>query len=562
MRPCTIQDRTNVASYGGTLPVASECLSFSAIPHTTKLFAGFLHDFSRVSHFYDAPKSRGRTVGSVFSWLPEEAKRIAYSDHRRAIVANILESQNRQFGASSKAMDNIQRFRSGASAAVTGQQVGFLGGPLFSFLKAIMAVRLAAEASRAGAETVPIFWLATEDHDFEEIKSAVVQDADGRLHTVSVEAELTAGAPMSSARLTDTILAEVESVSDLLGNTDVARFVRESYVPGETVGTAFAKLFARIFAEFGVILLDASDPELHRLAAPLYRDAIVHAEAIDTALAERGRELHAAGYHEQVKITESSTLVFGISNGARTPIHRANGGFELGEEKLSPGELLARIDEHPEQFSANVLLRPVVQDFLLPTLVYTGGPAEVAYFAQAAVVYERLLGRVTPVVPRFSATLVDSRAQRLLTKYRLSVSDLFHGPEYTRELIAERSLPSDLQKCFEEATRSVEEALTKLGPPLETLDPTLVEAASRAASKIRYQLTRLRTRAANAEIRRSEIVSRHAEHLSSALFPHKQMQERVITGVSFLARYGLTLLDTLYESTQRGCPEHQVIYLQ
>ncbi len=532
-----------------------ECLPISRIPHTTKLFSDFVHDFSRVSQFYGVPSS---------THPPLEGATAAdnYPESRRERVADVLESQQRAFGASPKALESIDRFRRGAAVAVTGQQVGFLGGPLFSIFKALTAVRIATESVRSGVDCVPVFWLATEDHDFEEIKSAVVQDTDGFLHTVTLDAELMPGAPMSNARLGDAIVPTVEEISRLFGESEVTEFIRQSYVPGETVGTAFAKLFARIFAEFGVILLDASDPELHRLAAPIYKEAVIRAESLEEALVERGKALHAAGYHEQVKVTPSSTLLFGTKDGARMPIHRVNGSFTLGGEMLTREELLARVDSDPAEFSANVLLRPVVQDFLLPTIAYTGGPAEVAYFAQAAVVYEQLLGRVTPVVPRFSATLVDARAQRLLDKYELSLADVLHGPEYTLELIAERSLPSDLQESFDDAEKSIDGALAKIMKSIQTLDPTLLGAAERAGNKMRYQLKRLRARAANAEVRQNEIIARHAAHLSASLFPHKQMQERVIAGASFLARYGVTLLDALHAATERGCPEHQVICLQ
>ncbi len=538
--------------------MSSECLSFSAIPHTTKLFDDFLHDFSRASRFYATPQP---VIQTAASWIPVIAEQIDYPEDRRKFVADILDRQNRELGSSPKAFENIRRFRSGAFAVLTGQQVGFLGGPLFSILKALTAVRLAQEATRAGIEAVPIFWLATTDHDFEEIRNSVVQDTEGALHTVTLQADVPPGAPMSDARLTPAIVPAVEHVAALLGESDVTRFIRESYLPGETVGSAFGKLFARIFAEFGVILLDASDPELNRIAAPMYKKAVIDADAIEGALISRGRELHSAGYHEQVKVTESSTLLFSLSGDARTPIHRINGAFELGKQKLSKDDLLTQIYSHPGSFTANVLLRPVVQDYLLPTLAYSGGPAEIAYFAQAAVVYEHLLGRVTPAVPRFSATLVDARAQRLLKQYRLSVCDLLQDPDRTRELLADRSLPSHLQSAFDNAASSFERSLSGIVGPLQKLDPTLVEAANRAGSKMHYQLNRLRTRAANAEIRRNEIISRHASHLSSSLFPHKQMQERVITGMSFLARYGLPLLHTIYERNASACPDHQIIYL-
>lgn len=532
----------------------SECLPFTRIPHTTKLFSDYLYNFPRVETFYRRPPQS-------LSWVKEQAAVISYDDSRRERVASILERQNRAFGSSAKTLESIDRLRRGAYVAVTGQQVGFLGGPLFSILKALTSVRVARQATLAGVECVPVFWLATEDHDFEEVKSAVVQDADGGLHSLAIEAEGAKGASVGSMRVAESSVAVVEEAARLLGDSEVSEWVRDAYRPGESLGTAFAKLFARIFSDSGVILLDAADSELHAIAAPMYAEAIRRAEELDSALLARGRQLHAAGYHEQVKVTESTALVFGTVHGARTPIQRVNGDFLLGKERLSKQELLERIERSPEQFTPNVLLRPVVQDFLLPSIAYAGGPAEVAYFAQVGVVYEILLGRVTPVLPRCSATVVDARAKRLLEKYGMSLEDLFHGPEVVRERIATASLPSDLQGGFAEAGRHLEEALQGVVPPLTKLDPTLVGAAERAGNKIRYQLERLRKRAANAEIRREEIISRHASHLSSSLFPHKDLQERVVTGVSFLARYGTGVLDTLQEAALSGCLDHQIIYL-
>ncbi len=213
-----------------------------------------------------------------------------------------------------------------------------------------------------------------------------------------------------------------------------------------------------------MILLDASDPGLHRLAEPIYRAAIERADELEGALSNRGQALEAAGYHQQVKVTSSSVLLFTMQNGARTPIHRrGNGpaaefviGGEAGGEKISQAELIARIASAPEQFSPNVLLRPVVQDYLLPTLAYTGGAAETAYFSQVGAVYEVLLGRVTPVVPRFSATLVEPKIQRLLERHGITVVDIFSGPDALRQQLAARNLPRDLQAAFDEAKKSLE----------------------------------------------------------------------------------------------------------
>jgi bacillithiol biosynthesis cysteine-adding enzyme BshC len=322
---------------------------------------------------------------------------------------------------------------------------------------------------------------------------------------------------------------------------------------------------ARLFADFGVILLDPCDFEFGAIAGPIYRAAIEQAAELDKALLARGKALEAAGYHQQVKVTSSSTLLFAQQNGARVAIHRrTNGGgaeFTIGEEKIPRDELLDRIAARPHEFSPNVLLRPIVEDYLLPTLAYTGGAAEIAYFAQAGVVYEALLGHVTPVLPRFSATLIEAKEQGLLEKYHLQISDLFHGPEVLQRTMAARVLPDDVQKGFEKAHMSLDKSLIEVTGALQRLDPTLVEAATRAAAKVRYQLNRLQSRAARAQMLREETIARHAARLSHALFPHKALQEREIGGITYLARHGMELLPGLYELIHTDCHDHQVVSL-
>jgi uncharacterized protein YllA (UPF0747 family) len=233
----------------------------------------------------------------------------------------------------------------------------------------------------------------------------------------------------------------------------------------------------------------------------------------------------------------------------------------VGAESVSAGQLLQQIAAHPEHFNPNVLLRPVVQDYLLPTLAYTGGSAEVAYFAQAGVVYEKLLGRVTPVLPRFSATLVEPKPQRFLERYHLSLPELFAGPEKVREIIAGRSIPPDLQTRFSDVYATLDQSFAALHESLGGLDPTLVDAAQNAKTKIWYQINNLHTRAARAQLLRDEVIARHAEALSGALFPNKALQEREIAGISFVARYGSGLLHDLYAAIRTDCHDHQVLEL-
>jgi bacillithiol synthase len=544
------------------LPVKAQCLPFAKIPHTTRLFTDFLAYSPEVRAFYPrSPHYR--------EWMNAEASTLKYDSARRERISGILERQNKSLNASPQTVANLERFRGGAATIVTGQQVGLFGGPMFSVYKALSAVKLAEEATAAGIEAVPIFWLATYDHDLAEVNHVSMPGPDGLRRTLTTSSHSIEGAPVSEVRLGDEIVSVVEEAAALLGDSEVTGILRECYRPGETLGSAFARFYSRMFAPWGVILLDASDPELHRVAAPIYRDAIERAAEIAEALLAEGKALEAAKFHQQVKVTSSSVLLFTLQNGVRTPIQRrsSNGSSEFviasenSPEKLSSSELLDRIANAPEKFSPNVLLRPVVQDYLLPTLAYAGGAAEAAYFAQAGAVYEKILGRVTPIVPRFSATLVEQKAQHWLRQYEVTVLDALHGAEALRNKLAAHSLPQDLQSAFDHATESVEKSFSALHASLAKLDPTLVDASQTGASKIRYQLDRLRERAMAAELRRSEVVAHHATKLSQALYPENSLQERGIAGAYYLARHGRDLLKNLYESIHTECLDHQILEL-
>jgi bacillithiol biosynthesis cysteine-adding enzyme BshC len=554
----------------GELPMKAErlpfqCLAFRQIPHTTRLFLDYLSYTPPVRGFY--PRS------PIFSeWVKDESQRVAYDAARRSKVSEILERQNRAWGASAKTLGNIDRFRRGALAAVTGQQVGLFGGPLFSIFKALTAVKLAEQATAAGVDCVPIFWLATEDHDLAEVNHVGLASEHGLTEPLAVESHGVADAPVGAVKFGPEIEPVVERAAGLLGDSEVTAWLREAYRPGESLGSAFALLFARLFADWGVVLLDPAEKDFHDLAKPLFRAAIERASELDEDLLARGKALEAAGYHQQVKVTSATTLLFEVKNGARTVVRRRNNGtsgvsghgaeFAVGEQRVSQKELVDRAEQAPEKFNPNVLLRPVVQDYLLPTLVYTGGAAEVAYFAQVAVVYEKLLGRVTPILPRFSATLLEAKPERILTRYQLGLPEVFLGPEKVREAIAGRSLPADLQTRFSEAYASVDQSMAALRESIGKLDSTLIDTAESTRISMSHQIERLRSRVARAEQQRNEVITRHADALSHALFPHKALQEREVAGVSFVARYGPGLLTDLYRKIHPDCHDHQVIEVQ
>lgn len=528
----------------------AEALPIAQVPHLTRLYSHYLTDFSRVLPYYACPPlSR--------DWMKTKPE---YPAERRAAVTSVLEAQNQAWGAGEATQHNLARLRAGAAAVVTGQQVALFGGPLYAILKAVTAIKLAEEATAAGVATVPIFWLATEDHDLAEVAFANLPGAS-HLQKVTVLPEAKEGAPVGGIRFDDEITTAVRTAAELLGESEVTAWLRESYVPGATFGDAFARLFARLFAAQGLILLDPSHPELHRIAQPLYLQAAERAPELTEALLERDRRLEAAGYHAQVKVTTTSTLLFSTEDGVRTPVQRINSHFVAGEKKLAADGLNTAISKSPGAITPNALFRPVVQDYLLPTIAYVGGPAEVAYFAQSAIVYEKLLGRVTPIVPRLSATLVEPRVARKLEKYRLVPAMAFHGEELLTRTLATHALPPELSAKFVAARETLDATLASLDTGLAKLDPTLREAAERSAAKMRYQLQRLEQRAALAQQRRQEDITRHAHELATALYPHKSLQEREVAGVYFLARYGTELIAGLKAQANPASADHLLLYL-
>src|ERR1051326_195432 len=524
----------------------AECLPFSQLPGTSRLFLDYVR--GKVSApFYPA-----------IDQLPSQPRK-DFPDDRRKKIGEILATQSRQFGASAKTLANIEKLRADASAVVTGQQVTLFGGPAFAIYKALTAITVAEQLSKRGIESVPIFWLATQDHDFAEVQGALLRSPAGEYRSFSLQTTTApADSPVGKIKLGTQIGALAHEAAEFVGGEQAA-LLRDCYQAEETLGSAMGRLFAKIFANRGLIVMDPLHPELQRLAAPLYQEVVKKRDELDRSLLERGKELEAAGYHQQVKVTPSSTLLFLELDGTRTPLRRVNGNFAAGEKRYSEPQLIEHINKSPETISGNALLRPVVQDYLLPTVAYVCGPAEVAYFAQASVIYEKLLKQVTPIIPRLSATMLDARDQRLLAEYGLRVRDVMEQGAKLGEFLAARKLNSDVEKAFATAGSVFEEQIGSLEKQLKQFDPTLADAAKHSRSKIEYQLSRLRGRAANALLRRNQELRRHAESLHKSLFPNRELQERQIAGISYLARFGEDLLTRLESAARSGCNGHHVV---
>ena len=302
----------------------------------------------------------------------------------------------------------------------------------------------------------------------------------------AVPAKLTAGVrrhggaghagPVGSAVLEDVPLRELaEGLGDLPYAAEVVAMVRESYQPGKTLGAAFWELLGTLLRDLGVLFLDPLDPAIRRIAAPFLAEAVLRADWMNKRLRERNAELEAAGYHAQVNIEANTSPVFLLDRGRRTTLKLRDGNFATKERTYTPSELRDR----PADISPNALLRPVMQDYLLPTVAYVGGPAEVAYMAQAQVLYQELLGRMPVIVPRNGFTLLDHRGVKLLSRYHLQAADLLDYEERVRSRIAEKLVPAGLADQFRASQTVAEQQLSCLRSTLAAFDPTLESAAAK-----------------------------------------------------------------------------------
>jgi len=537
----------------------SVSIPYTRVPHSSQLLLDYLYPFERVAAFY---------TGSPFdpaSYRDLAGKLQGLYHDRRELVA-ILRRQNETFGSSEVTFANIQRLSEpGTFAVVTGQQVGLLSGPAFTLYKALTAVRLAQALSEQGLPSVPVFWLATEDHDLEEVEQTATLDEEYGLVTLRDAGDRPAPrSPVGIVKLSSEInlaLDRLEAVLPLGEPRDtLLRDLRACYQPGATWAQAFGRLMARLFGHWGVVLLDPLDDAVRRLSVPVFKQALARATDLRSQLIERSQALVRTGYHAQVSVSEDSTLVFVTQEGNRLPLRQRDGEFFLDDiEKTSLAELTADPSSSHLNLSSNVLLRPVVQDFLLPTLAYVAGPSELAYFAQAQVLYSAF-GRLMPIVfPRAGFTLVDRRTERLLEKYKLGVEDVWQGEEHLGHKIAAAGFAEGWSERFAESEQEISRLLERLRQDLETLDPTLLDTLKNVEERMTHQIGRLRAKVTRAALERSGLLSRHQQLLLRFLLPGKDLQERQVSGVYFLGRAGYELLARVLRQIQTRSSDHQVL---
>jgi len=536
-----------------TLDIA-DCYPITVAPGLTRLFLDYCAGTATARQFYGSVPADAR-------WQERPAVPAHWSE-----IVDILAEQN----PSSTAAPSIEALRGGAGTIVTGQQVGLLGGPLFTPFKAATAIARARQATKAGQAHAAIFWLASEDHDFAEINH-VTFPGRHELRKLVYPHSPAAAVPVGDVVIDDSILPLIDQAWELLGSSDAMEALAAAYQPGHTFARAFAAFYAKAFAAQGLLVLDAGGRQVHRIGAPVLRAGLEQADELHAALIERNSTLEAAGYHAQVAVAPQSSLLFLIDKktGARVALRRAapsakepDGLWQAGRDRYSTADLVGILDAEPERISPSALLRPVFQDYLLSTSLTVGGPAEVAYFAQSGVLFERILGRLTPVHPRFSATLVEPAIADLLHKNELTVDRVFaESASSLAQLLAARAMPVEGKRKLAAAGTALDAELEPLLEWTRALDEGLGRSAQTTASKMRYQMNRMRRLVANFQLQREASLARHAEAISLALYPGGVLQERLHGAAWYFARHGFGLAETLVEQAGDACPGHKVLWL-
>lgn len=531
----------------------AECYPTSVMPGLSRLFLDFCSN----------------TLGAFLPTDDLQSDRPVLPTHWPELV-RLLAMQN----PSPAAAASLAAIDRGAGVIVTGQQLGLFGGPLYTPFKAATAIARARKGSANGHPHVAVFWLAGEDHDFDEINQATLP-THRELVKLSYEAKPEHTVPVGRIVLEESVTALVERAAELLGASAASDALVAAYRPGRTFAEAFGDFYAQVFAAQGLLMVDAAGRDFHRLGAPVLRAGIERADEFYAALVERSAALEAAGYHAQVAVAPQSSLLFLIDakSGARMALKRIGPSAEEpnglwmtaaadGNQRYSTADLLGILDAEPERISPAALLRPVFQDYLFGTTAQVGGPAEIAYLAQSAVLFERILGRQTPPLARFSATLIEPHIAELLRKHDLALDRIF-AEENAASLalrLAARVMPIETKQRLAAAGNALDAELDLLVGWMQSQDKGLGQSAETAAGKMRYQMNRLRTLAANFQLQKEATLTRHANSICNALYPGGVLQERVHGAAYYFARYGLELAETL--CAQAGeCAGHSAIFL-
>lgn len=527
-------------------------------PWMRRLAADYAFDYERLRDFFAGNPDDPSAWGDALA----RAQRF---ERQRDRMADLLAAQQERRQAPAAARAAAADLRDPrAVAIVTGQQAGLFGGPLFTLLKGLTALRLAAAVrDRHGVPTVAVFWIDSEDHDWDEVRACAVLDGDAAPHTVSL-ADIPgahAGA-VAGIRLDDSIDAALADLQAALPVTeftsDLVAGLRRAYTPGTGMADAFGRWLETVLGEQGLVVYDAADAAAKPLVADLFAQEAGHPGRTVALAATAGERLEQAGYHAQVMPASGSLALFHLNEG-RHAIQVDDDSFVIGERRVPRPDLLTHIRDTPERFSPNVLLRPLVQDTLFPTVCYVAGPSELAYLGQLKAVYDAFGVPMPLIQQRATATIVDSNAMRFLTRSGIEFAALRAQDEAALNELLQAQLPPTVDASVQDALRALDERMAAIAREVTRIDATLEGATHSTLARMQDELKKLNGKIIQAAKRKDETLRRQFHHARAQAFPNGHPQEREIGFVSFLNKYGPSLVPRLLEALPAEMGQHWVV---
>jgi bacillithiol synthase len=497
------------------------------------------------------------------------ASEVASGFAHRTVLTEVLLEQNRRFGAGEKTFENIRLLgESTTLAVVTGQQVGMIGGPLYTFYKAATAIKLAASLRETlpGHRFVPVFWLEGEDHDFEEMNHAGLLSQEGAPVQADylIEGKLPARnpGPVGEIVFGGDLEAFFNSLTAILPNSEfkpaVIEFLRKHYTPGSTFNTAFASLLNSWFGDEGLVFISSNDARLKKLVSPHFQKEIREFPKVSQLVIAQSADLERH-YHAQIK-TKALNLFY-FYKGGRYFIEPREKDFSLKGTRhfITPEEMMNIAVNTPELLSPNVALRPICQDTILPTFAYVAGPSEIAYFAQLKSVYQYFGMKMPVIYPRLTATILEERVSRTLDKYQIDLQEIFCHADQIPRKITDMVSEIKIDELFGSVGKHMADNLNELKFGLNYIDPTLLGALETTRTRMDAHITALKEKTAAAQLRKHEAALRQVERAINSVFPRQNFQEREISLIHFLNKHGLGFARELADTLLINETGHQII---
>jgi bacillithiol synthase len=486
--------------------------------------------------------------------------------HEREAIAAILQAQQRDRGASPEAVAAAARLRDPQTVAVvTGQQAGLFGGPLFTLLKALTAIRLAERVtSDHHVPAIAVFWIDAEDHDWDEVKSCGALDAESALVKLSLGNPPGANErPVARVTLDESAAAVIDQLAATLPQTEftpaLINTLRDVYTPGAAMTRAFGRWLESVLGPRGLVVFDASDPAAKPLVSGVFAHEVEHPGVTSRLALAAGAALQARGYHAQATPQPNHVALFHL-DGGREPIRlHDEDHFDVGTGTQPKAALLEQVRTRPQEFSPNVLLRPLVQDTLFPTVCYVAGPNELAYLAQLAGVYAAFGVPMPLIQQRVSATLLDSNSMRFLTRHEVALESLRQQDEAALNQLLEARLPAAVEAPIDDALRLLADRMEAVARAVPQIDPTLEKTARSTLTRMEEELKKLHGKIIQAAKRQDETLRRQFKHAQAQAFPGGHPQEREVGFVYFLNKHGAALVDRLSDELSLDMGTHWVI---